>query len=275
LDPILHYLLDGADRGYRPHLLFDPAWYMKARGTRQRDQNPLIDYISYGAREGIDPFPYFATAFYRKAAGGTGGLTPLGHFVAYGLPRGLAPMPLFDRAWYLENNPDVRRAGFDPFLHFAASGDKEGRSPAPLFDSAWKNADARGKGMGPLHHYLAIGAREGRDPSRCFDTEFYVAAHSGRGRRARRRWLFMPSAGARWVAQHPSGSSTTRIPECLFRGTFLAKIDLYTRRDRGALSLIDRRCWRGRRKENRRTETTPNDARHSAGTGYLLRDRRG
>jgi hypothetical protein len=108
LDPIMHYLLAGADRGYRPHLLFDPAWYMKARGTRQRDQNPLIDYISYGAREGIDPSPYFATAFYRKAAGGTGDLTPLGHFVAYGLPRGVAPTPLFDRAWYLENNPDAR-----------------------------------------------------------------------------------------------------------------------------------------------------------------------
>jgi hypothetical protein len=92
LDPIMHYLLAGADRGYRPHLLFDPAWYMKARGTRQRDQNPLIDYISYGAREGIHPSPYFATAFYRKAAGGTGGLTPLGHFVAYGLPRGVAPI---------------------------------------------------------------------------------------------------------------------------------------------------------------------------------------
>ena len=26
LDPIMHYLLSGADRGYRPHLLFDPAW---------------------------------------------------------------------------------------------------------------------------------------------------------------------------------------------------------------------------------------------------------
>ncbi len=26
-DPIMHYLLSGADRGYRPHLLFDPAWY--------------------------------------------------------------------------------------------------------------------------------------------------------------------------------------------------------------------------------------------------------
>lgn len=184
LDPILHYLRSGAERGYRPHLLFDPAWYMNARGPRQRDPNPLIDYIKYGALEGFEPSPYFATTFYRKAAGGTAGLTPLGHFVAYGLPRGLTPTPLFDRTWYLENNPDVRRAGFDPFLHFVASGGKDGRSPSPLFDSAWylmKNADARNKGMEPLHHYMAIGAREGSDPSRFFDTEFYAAVYARLG----------------------------------------------------------------------------------------------
>ncbi len=184
LDPILHYLLSGAERGYRPHLLFDPAWYINARGSRQRDPNPLIDYIKYGALEGFEPSPYFATAFYRKAAGGTAGLTPLGHFVAFGLPRGLTPTPLFDRTWYLENNPDVRRAGFDPLLHFVASGAKDGRSPSPLFDSAWylmKNADARDEGMEPLHHYLAIGAREGRDPSRFFDTEFYTTAYARLG----------------------------------------------------------------------------------------------
>ncbi|MGH6822769.1 MAG: glycosyltransferase family 2 protein, partial [Methylocella sp.] len=207
LDPIMHYLLCGADRGYRPHLLFDPVWYKNARGQRQRDQNPLIDYISYGAREGIDPSPYFSTAFYRKIARGTGGLTPLGHFVAYGLPRGLAPTPLFDRAWYLENNSDVRRAGFDPFLHFVASGARDCRSPGPLFDSAWyrmKNADARDEGMEPLHHYLAIGAREGRDPSRFFDTEFYVAAHPGLGAAPETALAFYAERGRDgWHSTHP------------------------------------------------------------------------
>ncbi|MGH6810924.1 MAG: glycosyltransferase family 2 protein [Methylocella sp.] len=207
LNPIIHYLLSGADRGYRPHLLFDPAWYENARGPRLRDQNPLIDYIKYGAREGIETSPYFSTAFYRKAAGGTGDLTPLGHFVAYGLPRGLAPTPLFDRAWYLANNPDVRRAGFDPFLHFVASGARDGRSPGPLFDSAWylmQNADARDGGMEPLHHYLAIGARKGRDPSRFFDTEFYVAAHSGQGATRETALAFYAEHGRNgWHSTHP------------------------------------------------------------------------
>ncbi|HEX3497159.1 MAG TPA: glycosyltransferase [Methylocella sp.] len=206
-DPIMHYLLSGADRGYRPHLLFDPAWYMNARGTRQRDQNPLIDYINYGAREGIDPSPYFATAFYRKVAGGTGAMTPLGHFVAYGLRRGLASTPLFDRAWYLKNNPDVRRAGFDAFLHFVASGDKDVRSPGPLFDAAWyrmKNADALDAGMEPLRHYLVIGAREGRDPSGFFDTDFYIAAHAGEGATRESALVFYAERGRDgWHSTHP------------------------------------------------------------------------
>ena len=200
VDPIMHYLLSGADRGYRPHLLFDPAWYKNARGPRQRDQNPLVDYIKYGAREGIEPSPYFATAFYRKVAGGTGGLTPLGHFVAYGQPRGLAPTPLFDRAWYLENNPDVRRAGLDPFLHFVASGGKEGRSPGPLFDSAWywmNNADAREE----LHGAAAPLSGDWRSTKAAtravFSTRSFMSRPiPGKARRARRRWLFMPSAGA-------------------------------------------------------------------------------
>ncbi len=207
LHEVLGRTLSGADRAYRPHLLFAPAWYKNARGPRQRDQNPLVDYINYGAGEGIEPSPYFASACYRKAAGGTGGLTPLGHFVAYGLPRGLSPTPLFDRAWYLENNPDVRRAGFDPFLHFVVSGGKDGRSPGPLFDSAWyrmKNADARDEGMEPLQHYLEIGAREGRDPSRFFDTEFYLAAHAGQGAARETVLAFYAECGRDgWHSTHP------------------------------------------------------------------------
>lgn len=183
-DCISHYLQKGASQRRRPHLLFDPAWYELARGSKRRDANPLIDYILYGAADGVEPSPYFSTPFYRKISGGTGRLTPLGHFVACGSSRGLAPTPLFDRRWYLDNNPDVRRAGLDPFLHFVASGAKEGRSPSPLFDSAWyrmKNADARDEGCEPLHHYLLLGAVEGRKPSPAFDADFFVASALNQG----------------------------------------------------------------------------------------------
>jgi glycosyltransferase involved in cell wall biosynthesis len=176
--PLVHYLLEGAREGNQPHLLFDSAWYQRARGAQQRDPNPLIDYIKYGAREGFEPSPYFSSPYYLQKVSDLRGLTPLGHFIAHGLPRGEAPTPLFDRIWYLENNPDVRRAGFDPLLHFVASGGRNGRSPGPLFDAAWylmKNADVRDQGSEPLPHYLVTGAAEGRNPSPFFDAAFYLA----------------------------------------------------------------------------------------------------
>ncbi|HET6378607.1 MAG TPA: glycosyltransferase [Methylocella sp.] len=183
-DPIIHYLARGAEEGCRPHLLFDPEWYMAARGPRQRDPNPLIDYILEGAQQGIDPSPYFSAAYYSKAAGNLGGLTPLGHFVSFGLPRGLVPTPLFDREWYLANNPDVRSAGYDPFLHFVASGDRDCRSPGLLFDSAWYRmeiADEWHTGIEPMRHYMAKGAREGRSPSCFFDADYYARSHTKEG----------------------------------------------------------------------------------------------
>ncbi|MCX7568008.1 hypothetical protein OS189_16820 [Sulfitobacter sp. F26169L] len=43
--------------------------------------------------------------------------------------------PLFDQEWYLEQYPDVRRAGVDAALHFATVGIYEGRNPSPAFNT--------------------------------------------------------------------------------------------------------------------------------------------
>jgi len=205
-DPISHYLQRGARQGYRPHLLFDPAWYEAARGSGRRDPNPLIDYILYGAAEGVEPSPYFSTPFYSKISGGLGRLTPLGHFAAHGSRRGLVPTPLFDQRWYIENNPDVRLAGFNPFLHFVASGAKDGRSPGPLFEAAWyrmKNPDARDEGFEPLRHYMAVGAGEGGNPSTCFDADFFVASATDESM-TRQTALVSYAEGRRaWRSTHP------------------------------------------------------------------------
>ncbi|MCI0466489.1 MAG: glycosyltransferase [Beijerinckiaceae bacterium] len=221
-DPVTHYLKLGAHKGFRPHLLFDPAWYREKRGQGQRDPDPLIDYIVYGSLDSIDPSPYFSSAFYRNAAGDLRGLTPLGHFAAFGLRRGLIPAPLFDREWYLANNPDVRRAGFDPFLHFVASGDRDGRSPGPLFDAAWylmRNANVRDLGTGPLRHYLTRGAREGRDPSCFFDTDFYAGAYASLGVTRETALGFYAEYGRRaWHSTHktlPPPASTAAYFEDL------------------------------------------------------------
>jgi len=182
LNPIVHYLLEGARQGARPHLLFDADWYRLGRVASQKDPNPLIDYIKYGAAEGFEPSPYFSSQHYRTTAGDLRGLTPLGHFIAYGLRQKISPTPLFDRDWYLNAYPDVRRAGFEPLLHFVASGARDGRAPGPLFDAPWyrlKNADMRDSGLEPLPHYFAVGAAEGRKPHERFDPAFYIAQAPG------------------------------------------------------------------------------------------------
>ncbi len=180
MNPLVHYALEGARQGARPHLLFDPAWYRRGRGGKLEDPDPLLDYVKFGAAQGVDPSPYFSASYYRQGAGDLAGLTPLGHFIAFGVARGISPTPFFDREWYLANNPDVRRAGFDPFLHFVASGARDGRSPGPLFDASWyrlKNVDARE--CEPLAHYLGKGAVEGRSPCENFDPAFYVSGDPG------------------------------------------------------------------------------------------------
>jgi hypothetical protein len=177
-DPAVHYLAFGAPRGLKPHLLFDPVWYVQRRLTRIG--NPLLDYVRTGARLGVDPSPYFNSRYYLATIGRPlrKGLSPLADFIAYGTTEGIIPTPLFDREWYLRNYPDVLRSGFDPFLHYVASGDREGRSPGPWFDAAWyrmKNIEARDSETPPLQHYLGSGVADGRDPCGAFATRWYIS----------------------------------------------------------------------------------------------------
>jgi hypothetical protein len=173
-DPATHYLAIGASQGRRPHLLFDPAWYLAKRST---SGNPLLDYIRIGGALGVDPSAYFHTAYYLAAIRRPlrKGLSPLGDFVSQPPGERIVPTPLFDRAWYLESYPDVAQSGFDPFLHYVSSGDADGRSPGPWFDAAWyrtRNVDARGPNGAPLAHYLRQGGRE-CDPCGAFSAQWY------------------------------------------------------------------------------------------------------
>jgi Glycosyl transferase family 2 len=177
-DPAVHYLAIGAPMGLKPHLLFDPAWYIQKRVARIG--NPLLDYVRTGARLGVDPSPYFSSRHYLATIGRPlrKGLSPLGDFIAYGAREAIIPTPLFDREWYLRNYPDVLRSGFDPFLHYVASGDREGRSPGPWFDASWyrmKNIEVRDRESPPLQHYLASGVADGRDPCGAFATQWYIS----------------------------------------------------------------------------------------------------
>jgi glycosyltransferase involved in cell wall biosynthesis len=207
-DPATHYLAIGAARGLKPHLLFEPDWYLPKRPETVK--NPLLDYISAGANLRLDPSPYFHTDYYLEAIGRPlgKGLTPLGDFVSLAPGERIVPTPLFDRDWYLRSYPDVRQSGFDPFLHFVSSGDRDGRSPGPWFDASWyrtRNIDAPDLGCAPLRHYLAAGATCGRDPCGSFAMQWYLsnlgdAACDGSEALLRYAWRGRHS----WHSTHPS-----------------------------------------------------------------------
>jgi len=120
-----------------------------------------------------------------------------------------------DREWYLEQNPDVRRAGIDPVMHFARHGFCEGRQPNPFFTGRWyeeaatkdetvvgemapasasileieqsgivgpewyllQYPDVAAAAADPVQHYAEYGIGEGRQPNPLFSSSWYLAKH--------------------------------------------------------------------------------------------------
>ena len=72
---------------------------------------------------------------------------------------------LFDRRFYLEQNPDVKKAGLDPIKHYLAYGAADGRNPSANFDGSFylqHYSDVALSGLNPLVHFLRFGQAEGR-----------------------------------------------------------------------------------------------------------------
>jgi lipopolysaccharide biosynthesis protein/GT2 family glycosyltransferase len=180
LNPLVHYLVVGAERGYDPSPLFDTDWYVaNYPDVTESGLNPLAHYLLRGAEKGYDPSPLFDTDWYldRNPDVARSGINPLAHFLASGAIEGRDPSPLFDTDWYLDRNPDVQRAGMNPLAHFITSGAAEGRDPSLFFDTDWYATaypETAESGYNPLVHYLLIGAAKGYDPSALFDTDWYV-----------------------------------------------------------------------------------------------------
>lgn len=92
-------------------------------------------------------------------------LAPLQHYVQIGAKQGYNPHPCFNTAYYLEQYPDVAKAGVNPLAHYLQWGAAEGRNPHPLFQTAFyleQHPDIAASGMNPLVHYGLYGLAEGR-----------------------------------------------------------------------------------------------------------------
>jgi SAM-dependent methyltransferase len=58
MDPIVHYLQNGASEGRDPSALFKTRWYLEQYGdVRAAGMNPLVHYLRFGMAEGRKPAP--------------------------------------------------------------------------------------------------------------------------------------------------------------------------------------------------------------------------
>ena len=102
IDPVLHYLQQGAAEGRNPHPLFDTNWYLAQNpDVRESGANPLVHFLERGGYEGRDPGPLFCSAWVQERDPRAARVGPLGAYVRLGRPkreRARPRKPPFDNA---------------------------------------------------------------------------------------------------------------------------------------------------------------------------------
>lgn len=201
-DPLLDFLTEGG--AVDPHPLFDVGFY-RARYMGESALNPLVHYLEEGARARLDPSPSFDTRAFLDAFGlGEDTVDPLTHYLttpacfdhvlgpgfdaalyrhqieiergerldepahAHYLTRGfldetLIPNLLFDPTFYREENGLALK---EPALaHYLREGEAAGLACHALFAPGFYNAE-RGVegGVGALVHALAHPGQVRSDP---------------------------------------------------------------------------------------------------------------
>ena len=152
VDPVSHYLWEGAPAGRNPHALFDAAWYA-SRVASLGLENPFAHYLRGGMAADADPHPLFDTRFYLSQAPEAAGQALLHYWTAEpGTTR--SPALLFDA---IENPEGLTQ------WSLAA----EDRDPHALFAMAWYRRTHLGanRTTNPLAHWMRIGAAAGLMPN--------------------------------------------------------------------------------------------------------------
>ena len=106
-DAYEHYRTIGWRHGLKPHLFFDPAFYL-AGNPSAAGQNPLLHYLHEGWRHGHLPHGFIDVPFYfvRYPDVLQAPMEPVEHYLRYGAAEGRKPNPYFDARTYLQNHPD-------------------------------------------------------------------------------------------------------------------------------------------------------------------------
>lgn len=183
-EALLHYVLVGEKRGFKPCEWFDPVFFRRQHPEIPESRCALAVYnaewISFPSAHPYFDGPWYLTRYQDVAASG---INPLAHFINYGSREGREPNAYFDAVWYLDRNQDIAKSGMTAALHFCRYGAMELRNPGPDFDMnryASKFPEYALTGLDPLAHYLVHGRRLGHDISRMYLSidDFEVAGAS-------------------------------------------------------------------------------------------------
>jgi hypothetical protein len=164
VNSFLSYLSDPRQRLARPSPLFWPRWYARQHGMQRSPEHPFVSYLRSEREQ--SPHPLIDVDYLRTQAESWPNSWPE-HGVALAYLADperfrLKPHPLFDGAWYLDNNPDVARAGMNPLHHYLYFGSAENRAPNRIFNMSWyrdtylnPNASPHADRHEPLTQYIS------------------------------------------------------------------------------------------------------------------------
>jgi glycosyltransferase involved in cell wall biosynthesis len=195
VDPLLHFIRNGAKERRSPSEAFDLDRYLRDNPIVQfGNENPVIDWLTVGLAGGrIPPCPLElsideATLPVVSSEEVAVTLPPSAAIVAVPVEPAAAPVDpvarakklvansgFFDPDYYLASYDDVRRANNDPLDHYIHFGCAENRNPSAEFDTHFYLTQYRmGAGLIPpietsekpqaLMHFLEKGQKAGLDP---------------------------------------------------------------------------------------------------------------
>ena len=164
IEPVLHYLREGARAGLSPHPLFDPEYYLSENGLRSDDLPPYADFVIARNARGAKPHPLFDPDYYLAQNPDVARTDQAAHqhYVKYGWKEDRAPNAWFRPLWYISQNPDVLKGG-EPLQQYALLGESQGYRPHPSFDPDWYRDTHLGadETISPLRHHLERGDADG------------------------------------------------------------------------------------------------------------------
>ncbi|MGK7932476.1 MAG: glycosyltransferase family 2 protein [Microcystaceae cyanobacterium] len=114
--------------------LFDTEYYWEQNpDIKDSGIDPLGHYLDNGASQGKNPNPLFDTSYYltQYPDVAISELNPLAHYLMIGSQKGYNPHPLFSTSYYLQSNQDINFSEINPLLHYLRFGAAEGRDPFP------------------------------------------------------------------------------------------------------------------------------------------------